>query len=189
VSNKHRRRQNGSKGQISGANTIAKPSSHDLIYSHSQDLIAEQLKQADEQNNRAYIVMIVATTLIGAAVVLQAVIPSNCNTLISEVFQTVPITVLGVVYLETIVIATIGWGVRNFWGQADALKLYAYYNDKPERDTKDALTKYSVNACDSNEKQLKVKAFWIRFAMWALRKYVIVFVLFLISQAILHIAC
>lgn len=133
--------------------------------------------------------MIIATTLISAAVVLQAVIPANCHTFISEVLQTVPIAMLGFTYLETMIIATIGWGVRKFWGQADALILYEYYLSKPEQDTRDALTKYSVNGYVANGKQLKLKAFWIRFATWALRRYIIIFVVFLISQAILHVIC
>ena len=196
VSNKHRRRSgnrkrqpNNHQKQTPNATSDSEPSSHNLIFNHSQESVSDQLKYAKEQDNRAYVVMVIATALVSAAVVLQAVVPTNCNTTISRFLQIVPISLLGFTFLETIIIATIGWGVRKYWGQADTLTLYTHYLDKPEQDTKDALMKYSVNAYHENQKQLKIKAFWVKFATLALRRYSIVFVLFLIAQAILHVAC
>jgi hypothetical protein len=190
-----RRKQNGNRKkrlnnhQRRIPNTPRDPASQELIFSHSQDHIADQLAQANEQNNKAYTIMAVATALISASVVLQAVIPSHCNTLLSQVFQTAPIAILGLTFLETMLFATISWGTRDFWGKADPLALYEYYHDKSEQDTKDALIKYSLNAYDANKKQLKIKAFWAKVATWALRRFILVFVLFLISQAVLHITC
>lgn len=158
--------------------------SYDLVLDLMRERVIAQFDQVNALDSKANGVITAATTLLGAALVLQAAWLSLSNRNISPVFvHTQPIMIiLLIIYALTLIMSIIsGYWVQTFRRvpEPNALQEYAL---KPQGITQSKMVGTMAEAFDQNKKIISFKVWSLRIATSFLLSEVIVLAVLLSMQ-------
>jgi len=170
----------------------------DLIFELTKECIAAQREQANALDSKANFVLGSATALVGADLVLQAVLvaspstplhpqsavlPFYCSLLTTSVFsRSLPLLALLIVYFATTLSACLAYMVRGYRYAPNPTELYQSYLSREERSTKAEVFRAMLEAFKENDKILRKRLFWVRTAFIAFGCEVVMLVLVLLVQ-------
>lgn len=96
------------------AGETAENSCHDLAFTLLQDSISVQFSQVDTLDAKANAAQVSASTLVGAALVFQAVLLGGNSTLLHRLFQVITLFPLLVVYAFVMYYSNRGYGIGDY---------------------------------------------------------------------------
>ena len=159
-------------------------SCHDLAFSLLQDCISVQFDQVDTLDAKANAAQVSASTLVGAALVLQAVLLGGNSTLLHRLFQVVALFPLLVAYAFVMYYASKGNRVSDYNRVPTPSTLLRHLH-MTESEMKYTLLKPMGEAFAINEGKIKEKVRAISRANRALKIETGVLIAVLLAQTIL----
>ncbi len=166
------------------ASKTSENSCHDLAFTLLQDCISVQFDQVDTLDAKANAAQVSASTLVGAALVLQAVLLGGNSTLLHRLFQVVALFPLLVVYAFVMYYANKGYSVSDYKRVPTPSTLLQNLH-MTESEMKQALLKAMGEAFAINEDKIKEKVRAISRANQALKIETGVLIVVLLAQTIL----
>lgn len=176
----------------------------DLAFDLAKEQIASQMNQVDALDTKANFILGSATTLLAAALVLQAVIltvqkspptqpttpisahpvsqPTYCSLIANRPLVLSPLVILLIVYLILMMISFMAYRLRGYQQTPDPETMYRKYLNVDATKTKAFIFRTMVAVYQGNKKTIGRKAFWVTTAFVALGIEVVVLVLVLFVQ-------
>jgi hypothetical protein len=176
----------------------------DLAFDLAKDRVAGQLEQVDALDTKANFILGSATTLLAAALVLQAVIltvqksspaqqvassstrtpiqPSFCSLITNKPLAFSPFVILLIIYLILMAISFAAYRLRAYQHTPDPETIYKKYLTEDATKTKAFIFRAMVAVYQENKKTIDRKVFWISTAFIALGVEVVALVLILFIQ-------
>lgn len=159
-------------------------SCHDLAFSLLQDCISVQLGQVDTLDAKANAAQVSASTLVGAALVLQAVLLGGNITLVHRLVQVVALFPLLVAYAFVMYYASKGYSIGDYKRVPTPATLLQNLH-MTEGEVKRALLDAMGEAFKINEHKIQEKVRTIARASQALKIEAGVLIIILLVQTIL----
>ncbi len=160
----------------------------DLLFDLIKERLTVQFDQADKLDTKASTTMTSATAIIGAALTLQAVLPTLLHSFsdisVNTFLPLLPLSLLALTYLITMAFSTLAFWIRTYKLTPDPVGLYRNYLYEDEKETKAYVMRSMVDDYSKNEKELDKKVFWNKVAFTALLTEIIFFLVFLLFHAI-----
>lgn len=154
----------------------------DLIFTLTQDVLNSQLEQADKLDSKADSTQVSATALIGAALVLEAVLIPLHNSLIIRIMQIALLLPLLVVHVIVVRSASGAYGISGYHGVSNPKTLIEKYLKASERETKRKILTAMEFAYAENEKIIDKKVMLIdRAIKWRTAEATILVIVLLIQ--------
>jgi len=168
----------------SKASETAENSCHDLAFTLLQDSISVQFDQVDTLDAKANAAQVSASTLVGAALVLQAVLLGGNSTLQHRLFQVVALFPLLVAYAFVIYYASKGYSVSDY-SRVPTPSMLLQNLHMTDCELKQVLLNAMGEAFAVNENKIKEKVRAISRANLALKIETGVLIVVLLAQTIL----
>src|SRR5438876_577381 len=139
----------------------------DLIFELTKERVASQREQANALDSKANFVLGSATTLVRAALVLQAVLLASqgalshpqfavlswyCSTLLNKFLRFLPLLILLIVYLIVMLSAFLAYTIRRYRYAPDPEELYRSYLYRQESSTKAEVFRAMLETYKENDK-------------------------------------
>ena len=166
------------------ASETSEKSSHDLAFTLMQECIAVQHDQVDKLDAKANAAQVSASTLIGAALVLQAVLLGANSTLLHRLLQVVALFPLLLAYAFVMYYAGKGYSVGEYKRVPTPGTLLQNLH-MTESEIKQALLMAMGEAFAINEDNIQKKVHAITRAHQALKIETAVLIVVLLAQTIL----
>ncbi len=157
---------------------------HDLAFTLLQDCISTQLSQVDTLDAKANAAQVSASTLVGAALVLQAVLLAVNSTLAHRLLQVAALLPLLVAYAFVMYYASKGYGIGDY-KRVPAPATLLQNLHMSEDQLKLALLDPMGEAFDMNEQKIQQKVRTIAQANQALKIETLLLIAVLLVQTIL----
>jgi hypothetical protein len=162
----------------------------DLIFEFTKERISNQKEQVTALDNRVNFVLGSATTVVSAALILQAVLLSShnlvqlsyCAIFVNQFLKVLPLLVLLFLYLLVMLTAFLGYKIRYYKQVPDPNELYRTYLRKEKNVTKAEVFRAMLEAYNENIKTIKNKAIWVKTAFFLFIFEVIVLTVVLLVQ-------
>jgi len=159
-------------------------SCHDLAFTLLQDCITTQLSQVDTLDAKANAAQVAASTLVGAALVLQAVLLAGNITLEHRLIQVAALLPLLVAYAFVMYYASKGYGISDYTRVPTPATLLQNL-EMTEGEMKRALIDAMGEAFNINEQKIQKKVLTIARANQALKIETGILIAVLLVQTIL----
>ena len=174
----------------------------DLAFDLAKEQIAGQMNQVDALDTKANFILGSATTLLAAALVLQAVIltvqksppvqpttptspllqPAYCSLITTKPLVLSPLVMLLIVYLILMIISFMAYRLRGYQQTPDPETIYRKYLTEDATKTKAFIFRTMVTVYQENKKTINRKVLWVSTAFIALGIEVATLVLVLFVQ-------
>ncbi len=159
---------------------------HEMLLDFAQRRVASKQAHIDSLDAKANFVLTSATVLVGTGLAAQLAIVGKTIDILGVSFsRALPLALLVCFYLWVVIMAYQAYRLRKYSNAPEPKILIGAYQDvsveETQRDILDAL----VIAIDTNEKKLKAKAFWTRWALNALVGESVALAVILIVEALL----
>ncbi len=166
-----------------------------LIFELLKDRIALQWQQVNALDNKANFILLSATTIVSAALVLQAVLltpqttptsqtislPLYCPAYSNRILQSLPLLILLAVYLSVMLTAYLAYKIREYKQAPEPDELFKYLVEEEDR-TREAVTRAMLEVCKSNALTYKNKVFRVKIAFILLACEAVALVAYLLFQ-------
>ncbi len=166
-----------------------------LIFDLLKDRIALQWQQTNALDNKANFILVSATALVSAALVLQAVLltpqtapvsqitslPFYCPTSTNRILHSLPLLILLAVYLFVMLSAYLAYQIRVYKQAPEPDELFKYLIDEEDK-TMEAVTRAMLEVCKSNNLTIRSKVLRVKIAFILLGFEVLALVAYLFFQ-------
>jgi hypothetical protein len=172
-----------------------------IVFDLIKDHLGSQMEQVDALDSKANFILVSATTLLSAALVIQAVslappqntasaqfvanspkLLSYCLSSTNKLINTLPLLVLFATYLLVTLSAFLAYKIGKYQHGSEPNSLFKDYLPREESDTKAEVAKKMLDAYNNNILTIKKKARRITTAFVLLGLQIIALIIYLIFQ-------